>query len=307
MNQQSETTTRQFNQGQDAPYLSRDQEIELMQSYQQDGDRKAYNALFRSHMRLVHKIVQKYKGYGLQQEDLHQEGYMGLMRAIEKFEPEKGFRLNTYAGWWIRAAVQSHILKDISLIKMGTTSVQKTMFFNLNRITKDITKKYPQLNDFEVDAKVAEAFGRSVDEVQDMRFRMQPVLPLNAPRKNGEHDSGEIQDSIADENADTPEETLVERDDADYKRYLLRKAFEAADLKDREKDILRARRLADPPKTLEDLSGVYGVTRERIRQIEVRAFKKLEQAVLSLQKKDDGSAFAKRQRHIDRMRRPLVA
>lgn len=288
----------------DAPYLTHDEEYALAQRFHETHDQSAYHKLVNSHMRLVISIASKYKGYGFPVNDLIQEGSIGLMRAIEKFEPEKGFRLSTYASWWIRATIQEQIIKGTSLIKIGTSAEEKRMFFNLRRVTRDIERKHPHIaaNGVLRDQLVAEALGCKPEKVQEMNMRMQMMQSLNAPVQNDNEDSGEIQDFISDESAASPEDIVADVTEEQYRKNLLREAFSVANLTEREEHIVRARRLQDDPSTLEDLAQVFDVSRERIRQIEVRAMEKLTKAVNALHNDHGRSSFVAREKHVAKMR-----
>jgi len=257
------------------PMLEAGEEYMLAQAWTEHGDRKAAHKLVTSHLRLVAKIAMGYRGYGLPVADLISEGNVGMMQAVKRFDPDKGFRLATYAMWWIRAAIQEYILRSWSLVKIGTTAAQKKLFFNLRKMKNQImgadegTLKPDQIGE------IAERLSVSEDDVMSMEGRMSAQdHSLNAPlRADAE---GEWQDWLVDENPD--QETLVaETEELDQRRQLLEDAMSA--LNDRERHIFAARRLEEPPKTLEDLSQVYGVSRERIRQIEVRAFEKVQKAI----------------------------
>ena len=259
------------------PMLSADEEFQLATDWRESGDVKAAHKLVTSHLRLVAKIAMGYRGYGLPVTELISEGNVGMMQAVKKFDPDKGFRLSTYAMWWIRASIHEYILHSWSLVKMGTTAAQKKLFFNLRRM-KNQMQAYEDgdLSPEHVTA-IAEKLDVAEDEVISMNRRMTGGdQSLNAPmRVDGE---GEWQDWLVD---DTPgqETRLVESDELDKRRELLADAM--ADLNDRERDIIIKRRLSEEPSTLEDLSQVYNVSRERIRQIEVRAFEKLQDAMKS--------------------------
>lgn len=259
------------------PMLSADEEFQLATDWREKGDVESAHKMVTSHLRLVAKIAMGYRGYGLPVQELISEGNVGMMQAVKKFDPDKGFRLSTYAMWWIRASIHEYILHSWSLVKMGTTAAQKKLFFNLRRM-KNQMQAYEDgdLSPEHVTA-IAERLDVNEDEVISMNRRMTGGdQSLNAPmRVDGE---GEWQDWLVD---DTPgqESRLVESDELDKRRELLSDAM--ADLNDRERDIIIKRRLSEDPSTLEDLSQVYNVSRERIRQIEVRAFEKLQDAMKS--------------------------
>jgi RNA polymerase sigma-32 factor len=262
------------------PILAPEEEYMLAKRWREHDDTEAAAKLVNSHLRLVAKIAMGYRGYGLPVSELISEGNIGLMQGVKKFEPDRGFRLATYAMWWIRASIQEFILRSWSLVKMGTTAAQKKLFFNLRRMKNQIEAfEEGDLKPADV-AKIAKDLGVTEEEVVSMnrRMGMGGDTSLNAPLASTEGesqwqdflvDSGPLQDEIIAED----EETRVRHD-------LLMDALET--LNDREKHILTERRLTDDPKTLEELSQVYDVSRERIRQIEVRAFEKLQAALIRL-------------------------
>jgi RNA polymerase sigma-32 factor len=257
------------------PMLEADQEFELAKRWRDAGDVDAAHQLVTSHLRLVAKIAMGYRGYGLPLAELISEGNVGLMQAVKRFDPDRGFRLATYAMWWIRASMQEYILHSWSLVKIGTTAAQKKLFFNLRRIKGEI--KAIEEGDLHPEnvAEIAIRLGVSEDEVVQMNRRMAaPDNSLNAPvRADGE---GEWMDWLVDE-ADSQETLLAEAEELEKRRALLRNAMEH--LNPREKRILTMRRLAETPLTLEELSREFGVSRERVRQIEVRAFEKIQKAM----------------------------
>ncbi len=260
------------------PVLTAEQEYMLAKRYREHEDPDAAAQLVTSHLRLVAKIAMGYRGYGLPVSDLISEGNVGLMQGVKKFEPDRGFRLATYAMWWIKASMQEFILRSWSLVKMGTTAAQKKLFFNLRRMKRQLEAyEDTDLTEAEV-SKIATDLGVPEQEVVNMNRRMMMGGDgsLNTPMRNGEEGSGEWQDWLTD---DRPlQDTVVaEAEEADLRREMLVEAMEA--LNDREKHILTERRLKDDPQTLEELSQVYDVSRERIRQIEVRAFEKLQKAM----------------------------
>ena len=261
------------------PILSAEQEYMLAKRYQEHDDTEAAAQLVTSHLRLVAKIAMGYRGYGLPVSELISEGNIGLMQGVKKFEPDRGFRLATYAMWWIRASIQEFILRSWSLVKMGTTAAQKKLFFNLRRMKNNIEAfEDGDLHPEDV-AKIATDLGVSEDEVVSMnrRMAMGGDTSLNVPmREDGE---GQWQDWLADENP-LQDERVADAEERGLRHDLLVEAMDS--LNDREKHILAERRLADEPKTLEELSQVYGVSRERVRQIEVRAFEKLQKAMMRL-------------------------
>jgi len=257
------------------PMLEPQQEYMLAKSWREHGDRDAAHKLVTSHLRLVAKIAMGYRGYGLPISEVISEGNVGLMQAVKRFEPEKGFRLATYAMWWIKAAIQEYILRSWSLVKMGTTANQKKLFFNLRKAKSKISALGEgDLRPDQVQV-IAKRLGVTEKDVVDMNRRLGGDASLNAPiREDG--DSGEWQDWLADESA-SQEELLEEGEELDNRRKALSAALTV--LNARERRIFEARRLADDPITLEDLAAEFGVSRERVRQIEVRAFEKVQKAV----------------------------
>jgi RNA polymerase sigma-32 factor len=257
------------------PMLESQEEFILAKRWREHGDRTAAHQLVTSHLRLVAKIAMGYRGYGLPIAEVISEGNVGLMQAVKRFEPEKGFRLATYAMWWIKAAIQEYILRSWSLVKMGTTANQKKLFFNLRKAKSRISAL--DEGDMRPDQVklIARRLGVTEQDVIDMNRRLSGDASLNAPiREDG--DSGEWQDWLMDER-DSQEATLVASEELDNRRAALSDALEV--LNDRERRIFEARRLADEPVTLEDLAVEFGVSRERVRQIEVRAFEKVQKAV----------------------------
>ncbi len=258
------------------PLLSPDQEYMLARRWQEHQDPAAATRLVTSHLRLVARIAMGYRGYGLPVNELIAEGNIGLMQGVRKFDPEKGFRLATYAMWWIKAAIQEYILRSWSLVKIGTTAAQKKLFFNLRRLkgkigaVEDGDLRPEQVNE------IATTLGVAQDEVVAMnrRMAMGGDASLNSPlREEGE---GEWQDWLADDGP-LADELLADSEERDQRHTLLVQAM--ASLNERERDILTQRRLIDEPETLEELSQRYGISRERVRQIEVRAFEKLAKAM----------------------------
>jgi RNA polymerase sigma-32 factor len=257
------------------PMLEPNEEYMLAKAYKEHDDRGAAQRLVTSHLRLVAKIAMGYRGYGLPIGEVISEGNVGLMQAVKRFEPEKGFRLATYAMWWIRAAIQEYILRSWSLVKMGTTASQKRLFFNLRKVKGQIQAfEEGDLRPENVD-KIATKLGVSKEDVVSMNRRLGGDTSLNAPIR-AESESGEWQDWLVDESPNQ-EVRLAENEELDSRRQLLRDAMGV--LNDRERRIFEARRLVDDPVTLEDLSTEFGVSRERVRQIEVRAFEKVQKAV----------------------------
>ena len=235
-----------------------------------------------SHLRLAAKIALGYRGYGLPVSDLIQEANVGLMQAVKRFDPERGFRLATYAMWWIRASVQEYVLRSWSLVKVGTTSVQKKLFFNLGKARRRINAMEQGDLHPENVKRIASDLAVSEQDVVAMNRRMTGAdQSLNAPRSRGGDDgeSGEWQDWLEDENADHVKD-IIERDEFDFRREMLGQAMQR--LNGREQDILTQRRLSEEPATLQELSDKHGVSRERIRQIEVSSFKKLQKAMMSI-------------------------
>ena len=264
------------------PMLEKDTEFMLAKRYIEHGDRDAAQQLVQSHLRLVAKIAMGYRGYGLPTGEVISEGNVGLMQAVKKFDPDKGFRLSTYAMWWIRAAIQEYILRSWSLVKIGTTAAQKKLFFNLRKMKGQIDAiEEGDLRPEHVE-HIATKLGVKEEEVISMNRRMTGGdNSLNAPMRAGEDGAGaEWQDWLVDEDAVNAEAMLVQDDEFDTRMDLLQQAM--GELNDRERHILTERRLTEEPRTLEDLSTEYGVSRERIRQIEVRAFEKIQKAMKRL-------------------------
>ncbi|GAB4483151.1 MAG: RNA polymerase sigma factor RpoH [Erythrobacter tepidarius] len=260
------------------PVLTAEQEYMLAKRYQEHGDPDAAAQLVTSHLRLVAKIAMGYRGYGLPIADLISEGNVGLMQGVKKFEPDRGFRLATYAMWWIKASIQEYILRSWSLVKMGTTAAQKKLFFNLRRLKKNLDAyEEADLHPDDV-AKIATDLGVPEQEVINMNRRMMMGGDgsLNTPMRSGEEGSGEWQDWLADDRP-LQDEAVAEAEESQMRHEMLAEAMES--LNERERHILVERRLTDKPQTLEELSQTYDVSRERIRQIEVRAFEKLQKAM----------------------------
>jgi len=261
------------------PILAPEQEYMLAKRFEEHGDTEAAAQLVTSHLRLVAKIAMGYRGYGLPVSELISEGNIGLMQGVKKFEADRGFRLATYAMWWIRASIQEFILRSWSLVKMGTTAAQKKLFFNLRRMKS----KLDAFEDGDLSpehlAKIATDLGVTEEEVTSMnrRMAMGGDTSLNVPmRDDGE---GQWQDWLADD-APLQDSVVAEAQEADVRHDMLVSAM--GDLNEREKHILTERRLTDDPKTLEELSQVYNASRERVRQIEVRAFEKLQKAMMRI-------------------------
>ena len=262
------------------PLLTAEEEYMLAKRFQEHGDPEAATRLVTSHLRLVAKIAMGYRGYGLPASELISEGNIGLMQGVKKFEPDRGFRLATYAMWWIKASIQEYILRSWSLVKMGTTAAQKKLFFNLRRMKS----KLDAFEDGDLTPenlrKIATDLGVSEEEVTNMNRRMSMGgdASLNVSmREDG--DGGEWQDALVDLGP-LQDERVAEAEEKSLRHNMLNEALAA--LNDREKHILVERRLVDEPKTLEELSQVYGVSRERVRQIEVRAFDKLQKAMMRI-------------------------
>lgn len=258
------------------PMLEPQEEYMLAKRYNEHEDAKAAHKLVTSHLRLVAKIAMGYRGYGLPIGEVISEGNIGLMQAVKKFEPERGFRLATYAMWWIRASIQEYVLRSWSLVKMGTTANQKRLFFNLRKMKSKIQAiDDGDLNPDQV-AEIATRLQVSEAEVISMNRRLSGDASLNAPIRASEGESGEWQDWLVDD-GDSQEKILIEQDELENRRAMLEDAMSA--LNEREKRIFKARRLSEDPITLEDLSTEFGISRERVRQIEVRAFEKVQAAM----------------------------
>lgn len=262
------------------PMLEKNEEFMLARRWRDHEDPEAAEKMVTSHLRLVAKIAMGYRGYGLPMAEVISEGNVGLMQAVKKFDPDKGFRLATYAMWWIRAAIQEYILRSWSLVKLGTTAAQKKLFFNLRRLKGEMKA----LDDGDLKPEqarlIAEKLNVTEDEVYSMNGRMSGSdASLNVPM--GQDGDMEWQDWLADDEPGTAE-TYANRQELDARMELLSRAME--DLSERERHILSERRLADEPRTLEELSEHYNVSRERIRQIEVRAFEKLQKAMKRMAK-----------------------
>jgi RNA polymerase sigma-32 factor len=262
------------------PLLAADEEFMLAKRWREHGDTEAAHRLVTSHLRLVAKIAMGYRGYGLPVAELISEGNIGMMQAVKRFDPDRGFRLATYAMWWIRASIQEYILRSWSLVKIGTTAAQKKLFFNLRRAKGQIAAiEEGELSPEHV-KKIAHDLQVPESDVVNMNRRLSyGDHSLNAPLRN--EGEGEWQDWLVDEKADQ-EVVLAESEDMDNRRELLAAAM--SDLNERERYILTERRLKDEPSTLEDLSQHYGISRERVRQIEVRAFEKLQKSMKSAAK-----------------------
>ena len=257
------------------PMLEPQEEYMLARRWREHGDRDAAHKLVTSHLRLVAKIAMGYRGYGLPISEVVSEGNVGLMQAVKRFEPEKGFRLATYAMWWIKAAIQEYILRSWSLVKMGTTANQKKLFFNLRKAKSKISAlDEGDLRPDQVQV-IAKRLGVTEQEVVDMNRRLGGDSSLNAPIRD-DGDSGEWQDWLVDESPNL-ERIQAEHEESDNRHQALIGALDV--LNERERRIFEARRLSDEPVTLEELASEFGVSRERVRQIEVRAFEKVQKAV----------------------------
>ncbi len=268
--------TRYLEEIRQFPMLEPQQEYMLAKNWREHGDRDAAHELVTSHLRLVARIAMGYRGYGLPIGEVISEGNVGLMQAVKRFDPEKGFRLATYAMWWIRAAIQEYILRSWSLVKMGTTAAQKKLFFNLRKIKGQL--KALEDGDLRPDhvKYIATRLGVNEDDVISMNRRLAGDSSLNAPVRN-DAESGEWMDWLVDDTAVDQETALAESEEQEQRRGMLHDALEK--LNERERRVFEARRLSEDPLTLEQLSGEFGVSRERIRQIEVRAFEKVQKAV----------------------------
>jgi RNA polymerase sigma-32 factor len=267
--------TRYLEEIRQFPMLEPQEEYMLAKSWREHGDRDAAHRLVTSHLRLVARIAMGYRGYGLPIGEVVSEGNVGLMQAVKRFDPDKGFRLATYAMWWIRAAIQEYILRSWSLVKMGTTAAQKKLFFNLRKIKGQL--KALDEGDLRPDQvkRIATQLGVTEEDVISMNRRLAGDSSLNAPVRN-DSESGEWQDWLVDDTMDQ-ETALAESEEAQRRRGMLNNALKG--LNERERRVFEARRLAEDPLTLEELSAEFGVSRERIRQIEVRAFEKVQKAV----------------------------
>lgn len=263
------------------PVLKPEQEYMLAKRFQEHGDSKAAEQLVTSHLRLVSKIAMGYRGYGLPVSELISEGNIGLMQGVKKFDPDRGFRLATYAMWWIRASMQEFILRSWSLVKIGTTAAQKKLFFNLRRMKNNLQAFEDGDLRPEVLEKISTDLGVSKDEVTAMnrRMAMGGDTSLNVTVGGDGESTQQWQDWLVDDEP-LQDEAVAEAQESDMRHALLTEAMDG--LNDREKHILTERRLIDEPKTLEELSQTYNVSRERVRQIEVRAFEKLQKAMLRI-------------------------
>ncbi len=262
------------------PMLDAEEEYMLAKNWREHGNLQSAHKLVTSHLRLVAKIAMGYRGYGLPVNELISEGNLGLMQAVKKFDPDKGFRLATYAMWWIKAAIQEYVLRSWSLVKMGTTTAQKKLFFNLKKLKNQIAPgQEGDLKDEQVD-EISKRLDVDSNEVINMNRRMMgQEKSLNDPVKSGESD--EWQDWLVDDKMDQ-ELVVSQKQEYEDKKELLKNALNI--LSDREKQIIQARRLVENPSTLEDLSKKYKISRERIRQIETKAFEKLQKSMINASK-----------------------
>ena len=262
------------------PMLDAEEEYMLAKNWKERGNLKSAHKLVTSHLRLVAKIAMGYRGYGLPVSELISEGNIGLMQAVKKFDPDKGFRLATYAMWWIKAGIQEYVLRSWSLVKMGTTAAQKKLFFNLKKIKKQIAPSQEGDLKKEHVKEISDRLGVKSEEVISMNRRMMgQEKSLNDPVRSGE--KSEWQDWVVDENMDQ-ELYVAQKQELDEKKLLLKDAIKI--LNDREKKIIKKRKLSNNPKTLDELSKKYKISRERIRQIESKAFEKLQKAMLNSSK-----------------------
>jgi len=259
------------------PILAADEEFMLAERYLKHDDKEAAHKLVTSHLRLVAKIAMQYRGYGLPVADLISEGNIGLMKAVKKFEPERGFRLSTYAMWWIKASVTEYVLKSWSMVKMGTMAVQKKLFFSLRRAKRRLEIIDSNNINPEQAKLLAQQFNLKESDIVDFNIRMSVRdKSLNAPVFQSEEDSIEFQDTLID-NTPSPEALVAHREEADIRSGFLKVAL--AKLPERERDIFIERRLKDQPITLEKIGESYGISRERVRQLENRAFEKVQKAI----------------------------
>jgi len=258
------------------PMLQPDEEYQLAKDWREKGNREAAHKLVTSHLRLVAKIAMGYRGYGLPVSEVISEGNVGLMQAVKRFEPERGFRLATYAMWWIKASIQEYILRSWSLVKMGITASQKKLFFNLRKVKGQIQAL--EDGDLKPDqvTEIATRLGVPEQDVISMNRRLGGDSSLNAPQSKDNDGGGEWQDWLVDEE-DTPDVAYEQSEEQEMRSKLLHQAMNG--LNERERRIFEARRMSEDPMTLEDLSQEFNVSRERIRQIEVKAYEKVEKAV----------------------------
>lgn len=272
------------------PVLTQDEEYSLAVRWREDGDVEAAHKLVTSHLRLVAKIAAGYRGYGLPMADLIAEGNIGLMKAVKKFEPERGFRLATYAMWWIRASITEYILRSWSLVKMGTLAAQKKLFFSLGRIKRKLSLTGGGPLEGERAALVAETLDVPTQDVVDMDRRLSsPDVSLNAPRSREDSDGSEFLETLVDE-APSPEAQTAAHEEETMRRQFLSQALAA--LPERERQIIVKRQLAEQPMTLEELGTAYGISRERVRQLEARALERLKKTIAGLAAQTGSTAGA---------------
>jgi RNA polymerase sigma-32 factor len=277
MNAHANVCQRFVREAMDAPYLEREEERQLAISWRERRDEAALHRLTRAHMRLVIAIAARFRHYGLSMADLVQEGHVGLLEAAARFEPERDVRFSTYATWWIRASIQDHILRNWSIVRGGTSSAQKALFFNLRRLRARLTRGGEERMDQTAYAKIAAAMHVSTADVALMDFRLSgPDVSLNLPL--GDEEAGAERMDFLPDAAPLPDETVGEAIDGDRRLAWLRDALKV--LSDREFRILRERRLVDEAQTLEALGDVLGISKERVRQIESRAIEKIRKALL---------------------------
>ncbi|GAA5110111.1 RNA polymerase sigma factor RpoH [Bartonella jaculi] len=258
------------------PMLEPKEEYMLAQRYRKYNDLKAAHRLVTSHLRLVAKIAMGYRGYGLPIGEVISEGNVGLMQAVKRFEPERGFRLATYAIWWIKASIQEYVLRSWSLVKIGTTANQKRLFFNLRKLKSRLQALDGGDLNAEQVTEIATRLNVTEDEVVSMNRRLGGDTSLNAPLRTKEGESSQWQDWLVDD-SENQEETLIEQNELENRRSMLTHAMD--NLNERERRIFKARRLSDEPLTLEELSSEFNISRERVRQIEMRAFEKVQNSI----------------------------
>ena len=264
------------------PLLSQEEEYDLAVQYKKTHDKKVAYRLITSHLRLVVKVVSKYKGYGLPINEMISEGNIGLLYAINKFEPDKGFRFSTYALWWIKAAVQKYILNSWSLVKLGTTAAQKKLFFNLRKIKNNLNLTDDRELSSDILQDIADSLNASVQEVTDMNIRLKAHDgSLNVPIDGKDDDGGSEWIDVIYDSKPNQEEQFMYRETMDYRRKLFYKAINV--LNPREKDILYKRRMLENSITLDDLSRTYNISKERVRQIELNSIRKISKAVELMQ------------------------
>jgi RNA polymerase sigma-32 factor len=264
-----------------APYLTREEEHELAVKWRSEGDQKALERLSLSHMRLVIAVASRFRSFGLSMSDLIQEGHVGLLEAASRFEPEREVRFSTYATWWIRASIQDYILRNWSIVRGGTSSTQKALFFNLRRLRAKLAAENEGIGDNEMHRKIAETLGVRTSDVDMMAARLSgPDTSLNAPLNEAEGGTADRQDFLVSD-APLPEELVSENIDGERQRHWLRSAMSV--LTERERRVLEERRLKDDSATLEAIGQTMGISKERVRQIENRALEKLRAALLKIQ------------------------